>query len=187
MSSNNVRVQKIGPHTLESATPTLTTAGLAPGYPVCTPERWGLRYSDIDATRPGQLVYPLARDYAKAIHSILLDQIQWGITYFGPAGQVPTLRLTWPISKDQESQFFGLLLPIMAAALTSQAGGFGIHPDALPTLVSYTPGNALEQGAFSIEYWRMQISFLRLKGLIESSAGAAKTKAERRLQVGALS
>lgn len=187
MSSNNVRVQKVGAHTLESTTATLTTAGLAPSYSICTPERWGLRYSDIDETRPGQLAYPLARDYAKTIHSILLDQIKWGSVYFGSAGQTPTLRLTWPISKDQESQFFRLLRPTMAAALTSQTGGFGIPPEALPTLVSYTPGNALEQGAFSVEYWRMQISFLRLKGLIESKEGAAKTKAGRSLLVRPLS
>ncbi|MFX1765843.1 hypothetical protein PWP93_25285 [Paraburkholderia sp. A1RI-2L] len=75
-NADSAAVQKVGPYTLEKVKPGVTSAGIEPTYATCTPDRWGMRYSDRDPERKGQLVYPLARDYAKAMHSLLLNQIQ---------------------------------------------------------------------------------------------------------------
>ncbi|WP_434665124.1 hypothetical protein P5W99_26450 [Paraburkholderia sp. A3BS-1L] len=162
-NADNAVVQKVGPYTLEKVKPGVTSAGIEPTYATCTPERWGMRYSDRDPERKGQLMYPLARDYAKAMHSLLLNQIQWGGAYFGPTDIAPALKLTWPIDKEQFKNFHTLIKPVMTGPLTNPAGGFGIPSETVPQIISYRPENSLERGSFSPSAWTMQLNLSSLE------------------------
>jgi len=93
-----------------------TSENRMPLYAICTPDRWGLRYSDEEN---GTLAYPVARDYAKTILQVLITQVQWGDAYFGPAWNMPTLRLRWPLDDDAKKSLFLLIKPVIAKALTS--------------------------------------------------------------------
>jgi hypothetical protein len=131
-------------------------------------------------------MYPLAQDYAKAMQNLLLNQIQWGNAYFGEAGMKPALRLTWPLDKEQFKPFAELLKPVMAAPLTSPAGGFGIPPEIVPTIVSYTPATFGEQGAFAPTPWQMKINLSAMKTLFQIDQVAKHGTSERYSQTTAL-
>ncbi|MBN3856843.1 hypothetical protein G3N59_26025 [Paraburkholderia sp. Ac-20340] len=154
---------KIGPYILRKAKPGPTSAGIEPTYTLCTADRWGMRYSDRDPDRRGQLMYPVARDYARAIQNLFINQVQWGNAYFGPADATPLVRLTWPVSQIQSTQLFGLIEPIMTASLSSPKGGFGIPVPAVPLINQYTPHDSGEQGCFSINIWEMDLNFGKLE------------------------
>ncbi|MFD1560034.1 hypothetical protein ACFSHT_31055 [Paraburkholderia silviterrae] len=156
---------KVGPYILKKVRPGPTTAGIEPTYALCTPDRWGMRYSDADPERRAQLMYPVARDYAKAMQAVLLNQIQWGDAWFGPAGAAPALKLKWPIGETQTIQLFKLLTPVMTDALTSHTGGFGIPADVVPPIAAYTPGNSSEHGAFAPSSWLMLLNLSTLEPL----------------------
>ncbi|WP_322048574.1 hypothetical protein [Paraburkholderia sp. J67] len=165
-------LHKIGPYLLRKVKPGLTTAGIEPTYALCSPDRWGMRYSDLDPERRAHLMYPIARDYAKAMQKVMLEQIQWGDTYFGPAGSTPALKLQWPFDDSQVRQFFALVQPAMVAAMTGLAGGFGIPADAVPPILSYTPQLDGEKGAFNITSWTMQINMASLKAMSPTGESA---------------
>ncbi|PVX71062.1 hypothetical protein C7402_13126 [Paraburkholderia unamae] len=131
-----------------------------------------MRWSDEHPDQNGQLIYPVARDYVKAMRAVMLEQIQWGDTFYGPAGSTPVLKLTWPIDADQTSQFFELVRPVLAAALTNTAGGFGIPETAVPPIESYVPTLEGEKGAFNMTYWTMKINVESLKSMFPSGGGA---------------
>ncbi|RQP26935.1 hypothetical protein, partial [Burkholderia ubonensis] len=59
------RTHKVGTQTLRVNRVQPTTLGRMPLYAICTPDRWGLRYSDEDPDRHDQLMYPVARDYVR--------------------------------------------------------------------------------------------------------------------------
>jgi len=131
-------------------------------YAICTPDRWGLRYSDEDNERDGQLTYPVARDYAKAILSVLMS-VQWGNAYFGKPGSTPSLRLSWPPnSENEQDRLFDLVRPVVSSALTSPAAGFGIPESAVPVNVCfYTPppgSPSGEQGTFIPNDWSLNLN-----------------------------
>jgi hypothetical protein len=171
-------VQKVGPYLLRKVKPGPTTAGIDPTYALCTPDRWGMRYSDRDPKRPGQLAYPLAREYARTMVSILHDCVQWGNAYYGPKGATPTLILGWPIDQSQADRLFDLLKPAMIAPLTSELGGFGLPPEAAPAIVKYKPSDFGEQGLFSPGRWQMKLTFDNLKDLFDLKS-ASEDPAER--------
>ena len=172
-NADSGQTQKVGPYTLAKVKPGVTSAGIEPTYATCTPDRWGMRYSDRDPERKGQLMYPLARDYAKAMQSLLLNQVQWGDAYFGPAGTTPVLKLTWPLDKDQFKRLESLLKPIMSSSLTNPAGGFGIPADAVPQVVSYKPADFLEQGSFAPATWKMQLNLSSLEDVFKIKQAAS--------------
>ena len=172
-NADSGQTQKVGPYTLAKVKPGVTSAGIEPTYATCTPDRWGMRYSDRDPERKGQLMYPLARDYAKAMQSLLLNQVQWGDAYFGPAGTTPVLKLTWPPSDAQFDDLIQLLKPIFEAPLTSAAGGFGIPVEAVPQIVTYKPADFLEQGSFAPGTWRMQLNLSSLESVFKIKKVAA--------------
>jgi len=90
------RTHKVGNHIVEINQPGLTSAGRIPTYALCSAERWGMRFSDLDPERKGKLMFPVARDYAFAVES-LFEKIQWGNTFFGKGGPEKVLR--WPIDR----------------------------------------------------------------------------------------
>src|SRR6201992_2690970 len=94
-ATNKARTHKVGSHTMNVNQVQPTSENRMPLYAICSSDRWGLRYSDEEK---GTLVYPVARDYAKAILQTLITQVQWGEAYFGPEGNMPTLKLQWPLS-----------------------------------------------------------------------------------------
>jgi hypothetical protein len=150
---------KVGPYMMHKLKPGTSSAGIEPTYLPCTPDRWGMRYSDGDPERPGQLMYPVARDYARSMFVILIDKIQWGNAYFGKAGSSPVISLTWPLGNDQLSRLVQVLIPIMRTALNSSLGGFGIPMEAMPSIQAFSPGNSMEQGLFSPNLWQMKVNF----------------------------
>ncbi|WP_321961458.1 hypothetical protein [Paraburkholderia sp. J7] len=160
---DNDSVQNVGPYLLKKVKPGRTTAGINPTYALCTPDRWGMRWSDEHPDQQGQLIYPVARDYAKAMQKVMLEQIQWGDMYYGPAGTTPALKLQWPFNEAQIKGFFALVQPVLAAALTNPAGGFGIPDKTVPPIKSYTPTLDGEKGAFNMTYWTMYINMVSLK------------------------
>lgn len=164
---------KFGPYILRKAKPGPASSGIEPTYAICTPDRWGMRYSDRDPMRPGQLMYPLARDYAKAMQDVLLNQVQWGNAYFGPKGASPALRLTWPVSRMDLKGLFDLLQPVMSASLTSSLGGFGLPVEAIPKIIAYAPKNPSEQGCFEPNAWQMSLNFDALREVFSIDAVAS--------------
>ncbi|MFM0137655.1 hypothetical protein, partial [Caballeronia grimmiae] len=90
--TDTLRTQKVGSLTMKVNRLGPTSAGRSPLYAICSPDRWGMRYSDEDKESHGNLVYPVARDYAKAVQKALLS-VQWGDAYFGNPGSTPTLKL----------------------------------------------------------------------------------------------
>ncbi|WP_322048849.1 hypothetical protein [Paraburkholderia sp. J67] len=159
--------QKVGPYLLKKLKPGPTTAEFEPTYAPCTPDRWGMRFSDIDPQRRGRLMYPVARDYAKAIHDLLINKIKWGNAYFGSGIAEPVLMLTWPIDREQFNKFFDLIKPIIGAPLASHADGFGIPESAMPAIVSYTPSSSFEQGAFAPNSWEMRLNLGTLEDIFK--------------------
>jgi len=147
-----------------------------PYYAMCTPDRWGLRYSDEDKEHRDQLMYPVARDYAKAMLNVLTVRVQWGNMYFGPSGNVPTLRLQWPLDKnDQMDRLNDLIRPIITTALTSPTAGFGIPPEAVPTnmgLYMPPPSRSGEQGTFSPNDWSLNLNAALLEPMFRIKAPA---------------
>ncbi|BBP99712.1 hypothetical protein BSFA1_48410 [Burkholderia sp. SFA1] len=152
----------------------------SPLYAICSPNRWGLRYSDEDKGSDGNLVYPVARDHAKAILTALTN-VQWGDAYFGKPGSTPTLKLTWPMDSDAQKSLFVLIKPIITAALTSSTAGFGIPTDAVPKDMGlYTPSLKSppgEQGTFFPNYWSLYLNVTHFEPMfrIKSPAPASDT------------
>ncbi|MFX1767014.1 hypothetical protein PWP93_31410 [Paraburkholderia sp. A1RI-2L] len=124
-------------------------------------------------------MYPLAREYARAMQDLLLDRIQWGDAYFGDEGLTPVLRLTWPIDKGQFKLFAELLKPVMKTPLASPAGGFGAPLEIVPTLVPYEPKNSLEQGAFAPTSWQMKINLSCMESVFHIKKVAKRGDPER--------
>ncbi|MBN3854978.1 hypothetical protein G3N59_16470 [Paraburkholderia sp. Ac-20340] len=162
MSKKNEGIQKVGHLTLKKVTPGPTSAGIAPTYAVCTPDRWGLRYSDLDPDRKGQLAYPVAKSFGWKMKSMLMNEIQWGNTFLGSSKDEPKLKLDWPIDHTQFSDFVELLMPVLSEALTSPTAGFGLPVDAMPLIVPYNPTARGEQGSFTVNYWVMSLNLAAL-------------------------
>ncbi|MFM0050451.1 hypothetical protein [Caballeronia grimmiae] len=168
--TDTLRTQKVGSLTMKVNRLGPTSAGRSPLYAICSPDRWGMRYSDEDKESHGNLVYPVARDYAKAVQKVLLN-VQWGDAYFGNPGSTPTLKLTWPMNRDAQKSLFALVNPIVTAALTSPAAGFGIPSEAVPTNMGfYTPGPHSvpgEQGVFISNDWSLNLNINELEPIFE--------------------
>ncbi|WP_157649958.1 hypothetical protein [Burkholderia ubonensis] len=166
-----------------------TSAGLMPQYSLCTPDRWGLRHSDADPERRGQLMYPVARDYARAIQNVLVKQVQWGNAYFGPSGMAPALTLRWPLNRDSIRKLFLLIRPVIAAALTDPAAGFGIPADAVPVNMGlavpsvHAPG---QQGVFTPNDWSLILNTEQLAPMFRIDAVVAADRGNQATQLGAL-
>ncbi|AYZ61999.1 hypothetical protein EGY31_01180 [Burkholderia multivorans] len=166
-----------------------TSAGLMPQYPLCTPDRWGLRHSDADPERRGQLTYPVARDYAKAIQNVLVKQVQWGNAYFGPSGTVPALTLRWPFNETAIQRFFLLIRPVIAAALTDRAAGFGIPIDAVPInmgLIGSSRSAQGQQGIFKPNDWSLILNTEQLAPMFRIEAAADISGGNRAAHLGPL-
>ncbi|KVU58442.1 hypothetical protein WK68_03055 [Burkholderia ubonensis] len=160
------RTHKVGTQTLRVNRVQPTTLGRMPLYAICTPDRWGLRYSDEDPDRHDQLMYPVARDYVRAIQNVLVTQVQWGDAYFGPKDATPTLKLRWPIEIDDQKRLSVLIRPIITNALISTTAGFGIPESVIPSQMGlYVPSPDSppgEQGAFRPNDWSLLLSVSEL-------------------------
>jgi len=118
-ATEKTRTHKVGPYTMHVSRIEPTSENRMPLYAICTPDRWGLRYSDEEK---GSLAYPVARDYAKAILQVLTAQVQWGEAYFGAPGSTPVLRLQWPLSDTSNIALFRLIRQrIFSEAQTAQS------------------------------------------------------------------
>ncbi|MFA8392518.1 hypothetical protein ACEPUD_20655 [Burkholderia ubonensis] len=161
------RTHKVGTQTLRVNRVQPTTLGRMPLYAICTPDRWGLRYSDEDPDRHDQLMYPVARDYVRAIQNVLVTQVQWGDAYFGPMDATPALKLRWPIEIDDQKRLSSLIRPIITDALISPTAGFGIPLEAVPSRLGFyipSPGSpAGEQGTFSPNVWSLLLNISMLE------------------------
>ncbi|KUZ93989.1 hypothetical protein WI40_20145 [Burkholderia ubonensis] len=183
------RTHKVGTQTLRVNRVQPTTLGRMPLYAICTPDRWGLRYSDEDPDRHDQLMYPVARDYVRAIQNVLVTQVQWGDAYFGPAGATPVLKLHWPLDgKGQTDKLADLVRPIITAALTSPTAGFGIPEHGVPIqlgLYAPSPNNPPgEQGAFRPNDWSLLLSVSELAPMFRiRKAEPPSNMADRRQQL----
>ncbi|KUZ63414.1 hypothetical protein WI36_30910 [Burkholderia ubonensis] len=183
------RTHKVGTQTLRVNRVQPTTLGRMPLYAICTPDRWGLRYSDEDPDRHDQLMYPVARDYVRAIQNVLVTQVQWGDAYFGPAGATPVLKLHWPLDgKGQTDRLADLVRPIITAALTSPTAGFGIPEHGVPIqlgLYAPSPNNPPgEQGAFRPNDWSLLLSVSELAPMFRiRKAEPPSNMADRRQQL----
>lgn len=165
-----IRKHKVGPHEMAVNDVRPTSAGLMPQYALCTPDQWGLRHSDDDPQRRGQLMYPVARDYARAIQHVLVNQVQWGSAYFGPQGTMPALKLQWPLDDSAISRLIGLVKPVIVSALTDQAAGFAIPFDAVPVNLglSFPPADAPgQQGVFQPNDWSLILNAGQLESMFE--------------------
>ena len=60
-----------------------------------SPNNWGMRYSSERDKTSGQLEYPVAREYMRAMRLCLLEQVQWGAMYLGPEGSKAVLKLSF--------------------------------------------------------------------------------------------
>jgi hypothetical protein len=166
-ATGKTRTHKVGPHIMHVNRIQPTSENRMPLYAICTPDRWGLRYSDEEN---GSLAYPVARDYAKAILQALTTQVQWGEAYFGPPESRPTVKLQWPIEQlDQIDRLSDLFRPYVAKALTSQTAGFGLPTDAVPINMGlYAPPPdrpSGEHGAFSPNDWSLCLNAHMLKSM----------------------
>ncbi|NML30659.1 hypothetical protein [Paraburkholderia antibiotica] len=163
---------KVGPYTMHVNRIQPTSANRMPLYVMCTPDRWGLRYSDEEK---GALAYPVARDYAKETLQTLTAQVQWGEAYFGPPGSTPTLKLQWPLAQTDQTDLSDLLRPCVTKALTRSTAGFGIPSDAVPKNMGiYLPPAsrpAGEQGAFTVNDWSLRLNVGMLKAMFGIRAG----------------
>ncbi|WP_322052320.1 hypothetical protein [Paraburkholderia bannensis] len=180
-SLDDDEIRNVGPYILKKVKSGLTSAGIEPTYAICTPDRWGLRYSDVDKDRPNNLAYPLAHEYAYAVHGGLIEKIRWGNNYFGSENQNPEFTLTWPIDDSQFERLADQLRPIMATALTSKLGGFGLPENAIPQIASYTPSNPFEQGCFVPNRWKLNLTLNKLKKVFDVNE-VAPTLGERQSQ-----
>jgi hypothetical protein len=187
-ATGKTRTQKVGPYTMHMNRIQPTSENRMPLYAICTPDRWGLRYSDEEN---GSLTYPVARDYAQALLQALTTQVQWGEAYFGPPRNTPVLKLRWPL--EQSDQIVGLtdlFRPHIVKALTAPTAGFGIPTNAIPEnmgLYSPPPGRPSgEQGAFAVNDWSLRLNAGMLKamfGIKASEVAPASDAANRADQI----
>ncbi|MBN3779988.1 hypothetical protein G3O06_20850 [Burkholderia sp. Ac-20345] len=183
------RKHKVGPHEMQVNKVQPTSAGVMPQYALCTPDQWGLRHSDVDPQRRGQLLYPVARDYAKAIQRVLVNQVQWGNAFFGPEGVGPTLKLQWPLNVDSTQQLFLLVRPAITTALTDPAAGYGIPAAAVPVnmgLAVPSAGGAGQQGVFKPNDWSLILNAEQLAPMFRIEAVADANSGNRPAQLGPL-
>ncbi|SMG54811.1 hypothetical protein [Paraburkholderia susongensis] len=189
-TAGKTRTHKVGPYTMNVNQIQPTSENRAPLYAICSPDRWGLRYSDEEK---GTLAYPVARDYVKAILQALTTQVQWGEAYFALTGNTPILRLQWPLSDTSSIALFRLINPIISQALTSPTAGFGIPPEAVPTAMGlYMPSSHRsrgEQGAFTPNSWSMFLNASMLEAMFRIKANEVapvSNGSERNDQLGPL-
>lgn len=64
----------------------------------------------------------------------------------------------------------------MAAALMDNRGGFGLPSLVMPDVVSYTPSDFGEQGAFTYNYWLLYLNLASLKRVINNEETDSKSK-----------
>ncbi|WP_296228842.1 hypothetical protein [Ralstonia sp. UBA689] len=187
---SGVRKHKVGLHEMpihDKAQP--TSAGSVPQYAICLPDPWGMRYSEADPKRKGDLMYPVARDYAKALHDVLINQVQWGAAYFGPPSSEPKLKLQWPIDKDASRQLTDLVTPVVQAALTYPSAGFGIPDSVVPVNMGVKPPDPNRpglQGVFSPNTWSLLLSAEQLAPLFHIETVGAAESGNRYEQMGPL-
>ncbi|MFT4067897.1 hypothetical protein [Paraburkholderia sp.] len=170
-ATGNARTHKVGPHAMNVNRVQPTSENRMPLYAICTPDRWGLRYSDEEN---GTLAYPVARNYAKAILQVLTTQVQWGEAYFGAPGNTPKIRLQWPLNNTSNAELLRLIAPIISHALTSPTAGFGIPREAIPTAMGlYMPSSSRsrgEQGAFTPNSWSLLLNAGMLEAMFRIKA-----------------
>ncbi|MBN3776284.1 hypothetical protein G3O06_01740 [Burkholderia sp. Ac-20345] len=163
---------KLGKHsTAKNNAGQPTSENKAALYPICSPDRWGLRFSDADSDpkRKGALAYPVARDYAKLMEP-LLTGVQWGNAYYGPVGSTPKLKLQWPLDTNAKKGLVDLIMPVMAAALTARSpDGGGIPVEAVPQGITLgdSQGASDEDGHFNAQDWSLVLVLSKLKGLFD--------------------
>jgi type VI secretion system secreted protein VgrG len=153
--------QQIGTRSAQSNDVQPTSAGKDAMYAQCSPNNWGMRYSTERDKASGQLEYPVAREYMRAMRVCLTEQVQWGQTYLGPEGGKAALRLTWPLSADDRPKLSDLIRPIVGAALSGpSAAGFGVPETAWPTLEirAFVGGNAIAMGMFTASKWELAVN-----------------------------
>lgn len=158
-----------------------TSAGKAAMYAHCSPNNWGMRYSTERDKMNGQLEYPVAHDYAKAIYALLLEDVQWGNNYFGPAGTTPKLKLTWPLNEALAEVLTILVSPVIEAALCATTpGDFGIPRSARPVINIYVSGDKIaDQGGFTAQTWQLAINADCLRPLFSDEVVSHETSARR--------
>ena len=171
----------IGRQTTRKIKVRATSEGKMAQYALCTPDNWGLRFSDADPQRKGQLAYPVARNYAKVMRS-LLSQVRWGDVCFGPDGSTPTLTLEWPFDDDAKKALISLISPPMKAAITAMSPtGGGIPDAAIPMMRICRPGEiGSTSGNFTAARWSMDIDVSDLAALFHHrSADTSKVQRNR--------
>ena len=147
-----------------------TSAGRDAMYAQCSPNNWGMRYSTVRDKASGQLEYPVAREYMRAMRVCLLEQVQWGQTYLGPEGSKAVLRLSWPLSKDDKQAVADLVAPIVGTALSAPSvAAFGIPKSAWPVIAiqKFKGGNAVAMGMFTGSTWELAVNELWLEGIFK--------------------
>jgi len=167
---------KLGKHsTAKNNAGQPTSENKAALYPICSPDRWGLRFSDADSDpkRKGALAYPVARDYAKLMEP-LLTGVQWGNAYYGPVGSTPKLKFQWPLNAAKQD-LVDLIRPVIVAALTARSpDGGGIPADAVPQKIKLTDSQDTsdEDGHFNAQDWSLVLVLSKLKGLFDVTSGS---------------
>jgi|GEM_PF-251553 len=153
--------QQIGARSAQFNEVQPTSAGKDAMYAQCSPNNWGMRYSTERDKSTGQLEYPVAREYMRAMRACLMEQVQWGHTYLGPEGGKAALRLPWPLNDDDKRDFANLIRPIVGVALSGpSAAGFGIPETAWPAIKirAFVGGNAIAMGMFTASKWELAVN-----------------------------
>ncbi|NIF76932.1 hypothetical protein F3J20_05880 [Paraburkholderia sp. Cy-641] len=166
---------------MEINQPGLTSAGRIPTYALCSAERWGMRFSDLDPERKGKLMFPVARDYAFAVES-LFEKIQWGNTFFGKGGPEKVLR--WPIDRSGQDFLIEAIKPLITKAMTDRPEAGGMPGKAVPQAISLdvAQSSASEQGFFDSANWSLLLYLNDLKDLILMSRLADEDAGQRYLR-----
>ncbi|HDR9039176.1 TPA: hypothetical protein QDB07_006769 [Burkholderia vietnamiensis] len=169
---------KLGKHsTAKNDAGQATSENKAAQYPICSPDRWGLRFSDADTDpkRKGALAYPVARDYAKLMEP-LLTGVQWGNAYYGSVGSTPKLKLQWPLDAQSKQSLVDLIKPVMMAALTARSpDGGGIPVAAVTQKIKVTDSpTADEDGHFSALDWSLVLVLSKLKALFDLTSASTE-------------
>ncbi|CAL8473907.1 type VI secretion system Vgr family protein [Caballeronia sp. S22] len=168
------RVQRFGSKNAEKNQNEPTSLGRYASLATCSPNNWGMRYSVAHDVQTGKLAYPVASEYAEAIHQCLLDKVKWGDGYFGKDEKKVKIELAWPISPDSAREMSSLIASVLYDALTSSLGGFALPETALPSIkfesfrVSVDNRNiSNSQGGFTAARWDLCINTDRLDDIFK--------------------
>ncbi|MFT4064500.1 type VI secretion system Vgr family protein [Paraburkholderia sp.] len=175
-------VQRVGSRDLKVNDDSPSSSGHGLNYALCQPYNWGMRYSTRNSKNPRQLEFPVAKQFALDLYSVLVEKIQWGSNYYGnekdKSKNPEWVFSAFPLGETNCNKLALLIAPVIQTALTTpQSGAFALPVPAVPTVVvTDAPLVDGAKGTFSENTWTLTIATTALVDLFKPYDGSRGTR-----------